>query len=139
MDTVIKIVKTLEELDSDYEKVKGFWDDLGFAFYISVKKNGSIGLCSKHWAEVVYLQTVNCTTDQLWRLVADTMNAASRTMVQAENGNYVFVSNLNEEQTDKMFNLLKKHLQTANIEFDKVLKLEFQWETQDAVLPENKQ
>lgn len=132
--SLINIVNTLEELKKDYEMIKGFWDSTGLALYLAVKQNGSIGVSTKHWTDVMYIQTQNCTTLQLWQILGKVTDNIGRTMVRSERGSYVYIPNLNEQQTEEVYNKIVSELQSENIVFDEVYKMEWEWDVADAVL-----
>ena len=133
-DTLIKIVNTLQEIEKDYEIAKGFWDAQGLALYLAVKRNGSVGISTKHWTDVVYLETQNSSPHELWLILGKVTDAIGRTMVRAERGSFVYIPNLNEEQTEEVYNKIVTELQSQKIIFDENLKMEWEWEVDDAVL-----
>ena len=134
---LINIVNTLEEIEKDYEMAKGFWDSTGLALYIAVKRNNSIGFSTKHWADCVYLETQNSNPMELWHIVGKVADEIGRTLVRAERGSFVYIPNLDEKQTEQVYQKIVSVIQSQNILFDEVLKMEWEWEIDDAVLFKN--
>lgn len=132
--SLVNIVNSIEELEKDYEMAKGFWDSLGFSLYIAVKSNGSIGFSTKHWEHSIYIETEKCTPYKLWEIIGKVANSISRTLVRDNRGSYVYIPNLNETQTEDIFEKIVAELQLENIVYDEQLKLEWAWDVTDAVL-----
>lgn len=138
--SLLNIVNTLEEIEKDYEMAKGYWDTTGFALYIAVKRSGSIGISTKHWANCLYLETQNSSPNELWHIVGKVVNEINRTLVRAERGSFVYIPNLSEKQTEEVYQNIVKTLISQKILFEEVMKMEWEWEIDDAVLfknPEN--
>ena len=127
--SILGTITMTAELVSEIEKLKGYWDESGLDMHIAVKKNGMLAVSTKHWSRVHYIVT-DKNTDKLWKIVKDIAKDIGRSLIKSEKGPYVYISKLNVNQTQAVFDKFKQVL-GDNVE----RHIQWSWNIKDAVLP----
>lgn len=103
----------------EIKAAEDYYDSMGLALCFGVIDKKIIALSSKHWLHNYYIETFSKGTD-LWQLIRDVIAKISRefTHLDMKNPYYAYVSNLNREQTEKVYYALLNELQVQNIKHD---------------------
>jgi hypothetical protein len=122
----------LKEVVSAAEQVKGYWDESGLDMHIAVKKSGQIVVSTKHWGRVHYLIPKDkISPDDLWNILGEVSDDVGRKLIKSEKGPYVYIHKLNINQTQHIFDTIKRKIVNFTIE----RHLEWSWDISDVILP----
>jgi hypothetical protein len=112
----------------EVKAAKKYWDETGLDMHIAVKKN-IICVNTKHWGRNHYIIT-NLDTDALWNGLGEISQNIGRKLIESQNGPYVYLHKLNEDQTQDIFDQM-----TAKFGDNVERHMEWKWDISDAVMP----
>jgi hypothetical protein len=159
MSDTVTLVKDLVEAVKDFEIAENYYDNWGLSLHIAILKNNVIALSSKHWVKNYYIEVKdndNNDSDKtemgesssnesklkgsafgLWDIIIRASNEVSRELDRDSNY-YVYISNLNREQTQKIYDEILSQLRSQKgWSFDVVPKWQmYGWNaTKDNTIP----
>jgi hypothetical protein len=114
------------------QQTEEYYDSMGLALSMAVLTSNIIVLSSKHWIKNCYIEVqIQPQSDDkfvygLWDIIVQTARNINRELDRASNENkYVYISNLNREQTTKVYNTIIKELEDRKQNFDIVEQYNF--------------
>jgi hypothetical protein len=152
MTDTITLIKDLVEAVKDFEIAENYYDTWGLSLHIAILKNNVIALSSKHWAKNYYIEVrntsdaiggsdnqldVNGSIFGLWNIIIRASNKVSREL-DRDSDHYVYISNLNRDQTHKLYEEILSQLRSQKeTSFDVVSKLQiYGWDvTKNNTIP----
>jgi hypothetical protein len=125
-------IAVAEQVIEGVEQLSLYWDAKGLDMHIAVKSSGTIAVSTKHWSRVHYMRCEGICAEKAWKLLLETAQMISRTLVKSVKGPYVYIPKLNSEQTQSVFNHIKQKMNEGT-EIDRVW--EISWDIDDAISP----
>lgn len=141
MSELVNDINQIVYVENELKQVENFYDNWGFSLYMAVLKPNMIVLSSKHWLKDCYIE-IDITTnpkilDQfvfgLWDIITQTSTTIKRSLERNNKvKSYVYITQLNREQTLKVYNELINELYSRKLQFDIFEKWNlFGWEVND--------
>lgn len=108
-----------------YDILESYYDAWGLCLSIAILKDNRIALSSKHWLKNYYIECDNCD----WDIIKDVAKTIDREISHnSHDTTYVYITNLNREQTTNVYNLIVSKLREKQIDFDVSECFEFTWQ-----------
>ena len=126
-------IAMVETADEGVMAAKKYWDESGLDMHIAVKNSGYIAVKTKHWGRIHYIITYD-KPEELWKALEKVSIIIERKLIKSKNGPYVYLHKLNEDQTQAVFDQLKKVLKVGEENIER--HIEWDWDISNAVLPE---
>jgi hypothetical protein len=116
----------LKEIQQTVEIIEGceeYYDNWGMNLSMSVLKNNTIVLSSKHWLRNCYIEIQPDTKDDkfvfcLWDILIKVSRDIKRELRRDEGEtNFVFISNLNRDQTFNVYEKIIQEIENRDLNF----------------------
>lgn len=132
------VVSEFNDVEQLMEKAEQYYDSLGLALSFAVLKNNVIVLSSKHWLKNCYIEVEQVDDDKnfvygLWDIISTVSRDINRELERTPpETNFVFISKLNRDQTQKVYDALVKQLGERKLDFDVIEQYNlFGWDIND--------
>lgn len=119
------VIEGIVTIEKYYDILENYYDEWGLCLYIAILNNNKIALSSKHWLKNYYVECSNLD----WNIIKNVAKTINREISHnAQDTSYVFITNLNREQTSNVYQLILNELKENKIIFDISECWELNWQ-----------
>lgn len=125
------VVSEFNDVGQLLEQAEEYYDTLGLSLSMAILKNNTIVLSSKHWMNNCYIEVEQIDNNNkfvfgLWDIITCVSRDIGRELDRTppETG-FVFVSNLNRNQTLKVYDAIIRELGDRKLDFDVIKQFNF--------------
>lgn len=134
MTDIINNINEIVSVVNEIKKAEPYYDAWGFNLSIAILKTNVIVLSSKHWLKNCYIEVYTGknksdadTKSQfvfgLWDIITQMSTTIKRELERNDNiTSYVYITELNRDQTLKVYEEIVNEIRSRNLEFDVVEK-----------------